>query len=738
MQSVSWEEYDGTPGEFSPGRSDGVGARPLTSPKLLCACVRCPSGSPRRDRYTRDIGSRRLSSHHPRFLVLCALVVACLGTGAAAQTPTSAPDSLGAIAPDWGRPLESIGSVRRSVDEMGLSDRLGEPVLVTGYVTAGSGDLRADVHEIYIQDGTGGVRLPLSPTAPQIFRGDSVLVHGRVGFKNGMVEIDAPTVRRVTGETAEVVPIRLRLTPHARGGKGPDLEGHEGEWVEVEGRVVQIDSTGSGRVLVLMSGTDLVQVFAYRLRAAPVTFEGVRLGDYVRVRGIAVQHDLAPPYTGSYVVLPLHEADVRRAGLSPAEYRNGALVVAALLLGALLWAWALRVQVQRRSEALHLSETRYGTLLDAAADPVLVFDCESQGEIIEANRAAQKALGLGADGASPRGDRLRLGDVSPDPEAVQIHLSEAHRTGAASSVLALRRIDGSAAPYEFASRRLQAGDKVAVVSVARDISERQRYEHGLLEAIESAEAAREEAEEAARLKASILANMSHEFRTPLTAILGFSDVLADEVTPDLTEFAEAIRTGGRRLLDTLNDILEFARLDAEDVSFTVEAVDAVQMVRAAGARLAPLARQKGLRMALQASAPTMPVAVAPLALGRIVTLVAGNAIKFTERGEVRVSLHASDGTLVVRVQDTGVGIDEAFLPSLFEAFTQESDGHGRAFEGTGLGLAITKRLVDGMGGTIRVQSQRGVGTLFVITLPAPPASVSDPLPMATPRVAVLA
>ncbi len=159
-------------------------------------------------------------------------------------------------------------------------------------------------------------------------------------------------------------------------------------------------------------------------------------------------------------------------------------------------------------------------------------------------------------------------------------------------------------PYEIVTRRLQEGR--TFVSIARNVTERRAYEHGLLTAISAAEDAREQAEEAARLKSSILANMSHEIRTPLTAILGFADILREEVPEDLYDYADTIRTGGQRLLDTLNDILDFARLDAERAGLVPEPIDAAVVVREAVALLAPLAQRKGLGLHLQSTAPSVP------------------------------------------------------------------------------------------------------------------------------------
>ena len=623
------------------------------------------------------------------------------------------------------RPIDSIRALRADSDGDSVPDRVGEAVRVTGRVTVGTGLLRSGVGEVYIQDGTGGLRLVFSPEADPVLTGDSLRVAGQLAFRDGMLEMRDPAVDVVPGPAREVTPARLEPVRRSDGSSGPDLEAHEGEMVVVEGRVLQLDEVPGGRLIVLLSGTDLVQIFAYTLRPSPVTFEGVRIGDYARVRGVAAQFDTEPPYTGSYVVYPLVDGDVEKAGFSPEEYRNGALAVGGLLLLALLWAVLLRRQVRKRSEALRASEVRYGHLFNAAADPVLLLDVGRGGEVIEANRAAQRAFGVDVNGDRPDGRPVRLSELASEESEATLHLAEADKKGAASGVIELARPDRDPVPYEIVTRRLREGR--TFVAVARNVTERRAYEHGLLRAISAAEEAREQAEEAARLKSSILANMSHEIRTPLTAILGFADILREEVPSDLYEYADTIRTGGQRLLDTLNDILDYARLDAERASVEPEPIDAATIVRESVALLAPLAQRKGIGLHLSSSASSVPAVHSAPALGRVVTNLVGNAIKFTERGEVRVSLHAEPDFFAVRVRDTGVGISETFLPDLYEAFKQESDGHGRDFEGTGLGLAITKRLVDLMGGEIRVWSTKGEGTLFEVALPreAPVSGVPE-------------
>ena len=617
-------------------------------------------------------------------------------------------------------PVESVGAVRADADGDGAPDRVGEAVAVAGRVTAGPG--LTGPGEVYVQDPTGGLRVVPAPGGAAVATGDSVRVAGRLAARAGTAELVEAVVDVLPGRggpppPAPTRPPRRRRTAgpgglrgRGRRGRGPD---------------------GAGHRLVVLAGSDLVAAVAPAHRTELGGFAGVQAGDHVRVRGVLAQDGTDASGEAAYVVYPLSVADVRQSGLSPSEYKWGALGVGSLLLVALAWAATLRVQVRRRTEALRATEARYGHLLEAAADPVVVLDVERGGELVEANRAAQRALGVEADGARPDGRSVRLTDLAVDEQEARFHLADADRNGAASVVLELLQPGGKAVPFEIATRRLR--DRSAFVSVARDVEERRAYEHGLLRAIQTAEEAREEAEKAAQLQSSILANMSHEIRTPLTAVLGFADILRAEVPDDLREYADTVHAGGQRLLDTLNNILDLARLDAERAPVEPEDIDAVGVVEGSVALLAPLAQRKGVGLHVQSAARAIPARHSRTALERVVTNLVGNAIKFTDHGEVRVSLHAPAGYVVVRVRDTGVGISDAFLPEIYEAFKQESNGHARSHEGTGLGLTITKRLVDLMGGEIRVWSRKDEGTLFEVALPTavpsgpacPPEEVPD-------------
>ncbi|WP_397546684.1 PAS domain S-box protein [Rhodothermus marinus] len=261
------------------------------------------------------------------------------------------------------------------------------------------------------------------------------------------------------------------------------------------------------------------------------------------------------------------------------------------------------------------------------------------------------------------------------------------------------------------------GRLIGFMGLNHDITALVEYEQEL-------KRARAEAETAARLKAAFLANMSHEIRTPLNSILGFAELLDEQLAASgqesLREFTGIIQRSGRRLLRLINDILELSRLEADRLVLRTEPCALHTIVKEAVAELEPLACQKGLTLTVHTEA-VPPVLGDPHRLHQIVTNLVGNALKYTEQGEVRVEVQETteDGVrqVVLRVTDTGPGIDPDFLPHLFEPFQRAPSENDRS-EGSGLGLAITKRLVEQMNGRITVESAPGNGTTFTVTFPA--------------------
>jgi signal transduction histidine kinase len=220
-----------------------------------------------------------------------------------------------------------------------------------------------------------------------------------------------------------------------------------------------------------------------------------------------------------------------------------------------------------------------------------------------------------------------------------------------------------------------------------------------------------------------VAMMSHEMRTPLNAILGYSELLELGIEGQMNDAQrrnlDRIRIGSRHLLALINDVLDLARADARKLELDIRAVDLNAVIEEISALLENQAKQKGLTLRHEL-APSTPLVAADLQrLRQILTNLAGNAIKFTERGEVAITAHAShDGrTVAIEVGDTGIGIDPAALPNVFSEFFQADNALTRNYGGSGLGLAISQRLARAMGGEITAASVPDRGSTFTVTLP---------------------
>jgi PAS domain S-box-containing protein len=262
------------------------------------------------------------------------------------------------------------------------------------------------------------------------------------------------------------------------------------------------------------------------------------------------------------------------------------------------------------------------------------------------------------------------------------------------------------------------------VGMGQDVTDRVRYVQAVAEARDAALAS-------SRTKSEFLATVSHEVRTPLNGVIGAAEILqASPLGPDERELVDTIRGSGETLLRIIDDILEISKAQSGNLSINPAPTDVVAMIAEVLSLLRPRAQEAGIGLDYRWIGEDPPqLHVDSARLKQIVFNLVGNALKFTKVGRVSVTAEYGGGRLHVGVRDTGIGIDESALETIFQPFKQADGGIQREYGGTGLGLTICRELVHAMHGFIEVESQVGVGSLFTFDIPSEAVEEMDALPM---------
>jgi len=352
-------------------------------------------------------------------------------------------------------------------------------------------------------------------------------------------------------------------------------------------------------------------------------------------------------------------------------------------------------------------------VLDMTSDAI--FWADEQGRFIYVNDAACRALGYSSDELR----KMSVADVDCTHDvALFDHFVQAMRREKVMTFESRhRRKDGSSFPVEMVVNLLAYGGQTYLCGFARDISLRRQAEETLLQAKEAAEAT-------TRAKNQFLANISHEVRTPLTGIMGMSQLL--HLTPlsdEQREYLQNLDASSQSLLVIINDLLDLTRIEAGRIHLEQDAFQPAQIAAEVMRVHEPVAQRKGiaLHLELDAELPCQLRGV-PQRIKQILHNLLGNAVKFTDQGSVTLAMavERQEGEtlwLCCRVADTGIGMTEETLTRLYSPFSQADSSIARRYGGTGLGLAICRRLTELMGGSITVESTPGVGSCFRVLLP---------------------
>jgi PAS domain S-box-containing protein len=391
-------------------------------------------------------------------------------------------------------------------------------------------------------------------------------------------------------------------------------------------------------------------------------------------------------------------------------------------------------KLEASTYSLKLASQYSLSLIEASRDPLVVISAE--GKITDMNEALVNVTGV----SRPELIGTDFLDYFTEPQkARQVYQEVFAKGSVADSPLTLRRNGGKLTDVLFNGSvyKDDRGNVLGVVIVARDVTEQKRISSELTEAIVFAELAVDIAEEAkvkaesatliaenaVKAKQQFLSNMSHEIRTPMNAIIGFTKVLLKtEMTVKQKEYLMAIKLSGDALIVLINDILDLAKVDAGKMIFEQTPFKLSASISAMLHLFETKIQEKNLKLVKQYDSHIPEVLVGdPVRLHQIILNLVSNAVKFTSKGKITVSVNLlsedeKQATIEFAISDTGIGIPEEKIGKIFENFQQASSGTSRIYGGTGLGLAIVKQLVESQGGTISVKSAVTQGSSFSFVL----------------------
>jgi len=374
-------------------------------------------------------------------------------------------------------------------------------------------------------------------------------------------------------------------------------------------------------------------------------------------------------------------------------------------------------ELKRAEQALQESRAKYRDLVENAN--CIILEMDPRGDVTFLNRFAQNFFGYRESdimGCSVVGTIVPATDSNGRDLKHMIQDLVSHPERYIDNENENMRRNGERVWVAWTNRAIydRNGHLSEVLCIGIDRTEQKRTAEELREAKIAAEAAN-------KAKSAFLANMSHELRTPLNAILGYTELILDniygEISDKIQDVMSRLEKNGRHLLRLINDVLDLSKIEAQRLPLSINEYSMKEAVHSAVAGVASLAADKNLALKTSVS-PNLPTAIGDeQRIVQVILNLVGNAIKFTEKGEVKIDVDGSDGGFLVSISDTGPGLSEIDQQKIFKEFHQIDSSSTRSKGGTGLGLAIAKRFIEMHGGHIWVESKLGKGSTFRFTLP---------------------
>ncbi|MCI0473744.1 MAG: ATP-binding protein [Ignavibacteria bacterium] len=368
---------------------------------------------------------------------------------------------------------------------------------------------------------------------------------------------------------------------------------------------------------------------------------------------------------------------------------------------------AMAIERKRADEALKLSENKNRAILSSIPD--LMFIVTKDGDFIDYHAKDAEHLFTAPENFM----RKNIKEVFDAPlyELFKKTIYDAYTQSTVQICEYPLNLYGEIRHYEA---RMFSYDSGSIIVMIRDISDRKKIMEELI-------IAKDKAEEMNKIKSNFLSNMSHELRTPLHGILGFSQMLEEEIEDsELRKMASTIHTSGKRLLETLNLLLSFSKTEAKKIEINYSEININNLISETIEFFKAYAESKNLKLEFYDNQSNLNAILDERLLRDILNNLINNAIKFTDKGGVIVDLAVHNNDIIIKVTDSGIGIPENKYEMIFEEFRQESEGLNRNFEGTGLGLTLTRKYAELMHGTIKVESVVGMGSVFTVSIPIKP------------------